>query len=162
MYIWGVGGIYTTVQPRNRGFFRPRSRNARGYQAVPEGRRPEGTACCPRVFFDRGRKKPRLRRLYCRIEPHNTPYMQYIHHFRLLTSFSNFTKCSMLKLLILVQIWYLKNRNITGSFHKMYEILVQLKKLPILVYFYNVYTNDCLSVTSLIIQNYLNYLLRSK
>ena len=44
---------------------------------------------CPRAFFDRGRKKPRLRRLYCHIEPDNTPYMQYIHHFRLIISFSN-------------------------------------------------------------------------
>ena len=146
----GLVGSIRQYSPETEDFF------VRGQQM------PEGTACCPRVFFDRGRKKPRLRRLYCRIEPHNTPYMQYIHHFRLLTSFSNFTKCSMLKLLILVQIWYLKKRNIKGSFHKMYEILVQLKKLPILVYFYNVYTNDCLSVTSLIIQNYLNYLLRSK
>ena len=24
---------------------------------MPEGRRPEGTACCPRVFFVRARKK---------------------------------------------------------------------------------------------------------
>ena len=48
----------------------------------------EGTACCPSAFLDRGRKKSRLRRLYCRIKPDNTPYMQYIHHIRLLYSFS--------------------------------------------------------------------------
>ena len=43
---------------------------------------------CPRAegsraFLNQGRKKPRLTRLYCRIEPDNSPYMQYIHHFRL-------------------------------------------------------------------------------
>ena len=58
-------------------------------QEMPSGSiRPSGTACCTKAFIDRGRKKPKLRRLYCRIEPDNTPYMQYIHHFRLLYSFS--------------------------------------------------------------------------
>ena len=52
---------------------------------------------CPRAFFDRGRKNPRLSGLYCRIQPDNPPYLQYMHHLRIPITFSNLTKCSTLK-----------------------------------------------------------------
>ena len=70
--------LYDSIAPKPRHFS----------SEVKKCPRAEG----PRAFLDRGRKKPRLRRLYCRIEPDNTPYMQYIHHFRLLDSFSKLTK----------------------------------------------------------------------
>ena len=45
MYILGFGGLYTTIQPRYRGFFfRPRSEN------------PEGNTPCPRDFPDEDEK----------------------------------------------------------------------------------------------------------
>ena len=47
--------IYTYIAPTPRAFS-SEVKNCRGQQSVPEGRRPEGTDCCPRQFFNRGRK----------------------------------------------------------------------------------------------------------
>ena len=81
-----VGSI-RQYSPETEAFF------VRG-QEMPEGSRPCPRAEGPRArlaarghFLTEDEKKPRLRRLYCSIEPDNTPYLQYIHHFRLLYSF---------------------------------------------------------------------------
>ena len=44
MYILGLGGLYTTIQPRNRGYFSSEA------EKFPRARP------CPREFFCRGRK----------------------------------------------------------------------------------------------------------
>ena len=64
MYIWGLGGLYTTIQPRNRGFFSSEAeKNSRGHGPARGN------------FFAEDEKNPRLRRLYRCIQPDETPYI---------------------------------------------------------------------------------------